>query len=414
MHFNAAYYEVAAFSPNGTAMTEWLNADQSYTEFAFSVDGPPLAHGLTYTLAVRGRNFADLWSLNATTVNVTVDLTAPVLFNATVNASNYTMRVDLSSVEPPLGNSSTGPRYAIVQVLNANDPNLRMSWNFSEDVSSLGECLISIGTFPGGEDVTKFFSIGRQTSCVVPLSFLGTTEPAVVYFPSITCDNTAGLRSTISGPPVLIDLVPPVIGPVIDGLFPVEVPYLTEPSPDIAPTDLSASWPFADDANTEIINCQVAAGTNASGLTSVSGGWIDVGNARSATLTNLVIPAGVPIQIAVRCTDSPGNIAMAVSKGAVFDDSPPVVPSVVDGANPDQESSFWSLASTFSCQFPGVNDPDSGIGSIFAGLATTSVLAAAGTPDLVPLVSTGLEPWARFTGLKLSQVGCKLMSSVHH
>ncbi|CAH1259274.1 ADGRL2 [Branchiostoma lanceolatum] len=78
--------------------------------------------------------------------------------------------------------------------------------------------LVSLSTFPGGEDIIPFshFNMSSTTDNILLQGL--TLEPNVEYYSNVMAFNRAGMHTTVSSDGVLVDTESPTVGVVQDGL----------------------------------------------------------------------------------------------------------------------------------------------------------------------------------------------------
>jgi hypothetical protein len=179
---------------------------------------------------------------------------------------------------------------------------------------------------------------------------------------------------------VTIDLTPPKLTKVRNGLGPVDIDWQT------SLTTMSANWDAATDDTSGIAGYEWAIGTTAGG-TQVQG-FVSVGTATSATATGLTLTNGTTYFVTVRATNGAGLNAAKSSDRITVDSTPPVA-----------GTAKITLASktTVSATWKDFQDPEGGIISYEWAIGSTP-----GASNLRGFLLAG-NTGATATGLNLAK-----------
>ena len=78
-------------------------------------------------------------------------------------------------------------------VFQGNNDTISASWAFRDPQSGIVEYLWAIGSYPHGEDVQQFVSVGTETQATNS-DLLGVLETNTTYYVTVVAVNGAGLR----------------------------------------------------------------------------------------------------------------------------------------------------------------------------------------------------------------------------
>lgn len=372
----------------------------------------PATHGQKLVTKVFATNMVDINSATMSSNGVIVDLTPPVIGNFVVNSATKL-----------LGPSLLVPAYNVsLRVITSADPRMSFSWTATEDYSRVPECWVSIGSFPGGDDVLAHFTVNATMSFTGTKSSLGLVS-GLVYYPSVTCINTAGLFSTVPAPNLGVDVSPPFLYQVQDGSSLTDV--------DAQSSVYSAFMNFGRpvDVHTSVKSCSVSLRLVGNSGDAAAADAFIVATSSHAIATNATtasfvftgsstMPVGQKIYSCITCTDAVDNTGTACSDSFTIDNTPPVLlgdpstavlPGLLSAMNPytgvidmDAPPDIWSSTTTeLGVRFKSFTDLESGIASYAIGVST--VQSATTPPDVFPFADLGPVTYALVGGLNLTQ-----------
>ncbi|MBC8402241.1 MAG: PQQ-binding-like beta-propeller repeat protein, partial [Candidatus Marinimicrobia bacterium] len=316
-------YEYAiGTTPTGSDTVDWTDAG---TQTNIIVTGLTLVEGITYYASVRALDMAGNVSGIATGDGITPDVTSPELglvFDGFEAELTFTGTTD----------------------------SLTARWTgFTDALSGISSYECAIGITAGDSDVVNWIPLGLDSSMVA--TDLSLTN-GYRYYVSVRAIDSVGNRSGyVSSDGVIIDISPPILGLVIDGL-----------STDLDWTNnidtLEASWSGFSDSLSGINFYEYALGTN-SGESDVIY-WQNNDTLRLVTGIGLNLMDGETYYFSVRATDNVRNVSAIVSSdGITVDTIPPVVSSVYEGST-ELDLDYQSSDSTVILAWTG-GDNASGI-----------------------------------------------------
>ena len=376
-------YHVFAESSNGTRLSRRLAIYPSGTETQFSAVVPlysPVHSGQTIIFCISGTNGAGLQS-TVTTNGVQVDSSGPAIVNVSLHSDGLN----------PEAVSSVSDR-------------MILRWTVTETISPLYYCRVSVGTFPGGNDVaseiTVFpyeallsqsnsseqtflrtrrlsddeavasaynwnsrnrFSVSHEVS--IPATLL---PDGVKLYSFIHCANQA--RSFSRRAPVealLVDMTPPISGIVLDGM-------LGSKDVDFQHNlrTIVVNWQRFYDYGSGISHFEVCAA--ATGSTNPCSGLGPVRASKWARMAILTSEAALmdhtKYVTTVRAVDFAGHVSEASSNGIMFDSSPPsnqntVVRILHDTTEvfPVKRTFFIASLTQIALEWSGFEDRETGI-----------------------------------------------------
>ncbi|XP_078597675.1 uncharacterized protein LOC144873854 [Branchiostoma floridae x Branchiostoma japonicum] len=209
----------------------------------------------------------------------------------------------------------------------AQTDSLSVSWEyvFLDAINSgndyhLEHFELSLGTYPGGEDV-KRFADNIVSGTVTSHTFTGLSlQSGKTYYTSVRAYNHAGLHSTFHSDGVMVDTVAPTAGVVFDGQDVRDMAYTSDA------TVVSASWHGFNDLDSGIDKHFWCIGeTNSQSECNIMG-WTDTGLVQEGTVTlGHSLTNGQRYYTKVKGQDAAGHqSSVAVSDGFLVDTSPPI------------------------------------------------------------------------------------------
>lgn len=130
---------------------------------------PPVYYVTVEAITASGKRFS------ASSNGVTIDTSPPVL-----EGPIEQFDVTFSTEEPT--------------IFQGNNDTISARWQFQDPQSGIVEYLWAIGSYPYGDDVQEFASVGTATEGTNS-SLLGTLEANTTYYVTVVAVNGAGLRS---------------------------------------------------------------------------------------------------------------------------------------------------------------------------------------------------------------------------
>ncbi|MDP7453220.1 MAG: hypothetical protein QGE95_13235, partial [Arenicellales bacterium] len=352
------FYEYAiGTTSGGTNVLEWTNNDTSTEVTNVELD---LDNGLTYFISVRATDLVDNVSDAATTDGITVDTIPPVINTVFEGA------VDQD------------------EDFQGSDTTFTIGWEGSDDASGIAQYEYSVGTTPGDSDVVAWSDAGLVTDAFE--TSLSLSE-GVTYFASVRAYDTAGnISEVLSGDGITVDLTPPELGTVIDG---VETDLIFTGSVDT----LMATWTGFSDNLSGIEHYEYAVGSLPGDSDIYS--WISVGMDTTATAADLTLDHATPYYQSVRAVDLVNNVSLAMtSNGVITDHSAPVSGAVIDGLTEDEN---WTESSnTLMLSWSGFSDTTSGLQFYEYAFGSSP-----GGDDIFPWTDAGLDSMTTDSGLIL-------------
>ncbi|XP_035698706.1 uncharacterized protein LOC118431572 [Branchiostoma floridae] len=188
---------------------------------------------------------------------------------------------------------------------------VQASWNLEDLESPIVKYEWAIGTVKGGTQLQGFTSVGRSTS--------GRNENLHLQHGSsvhvtVVATNAAELRTVVYSVPAVVDLTPPVISNIQDGVEPDDVDYQSTET-------FAASWEVSD-KESGVSWCEWGQGLSP-GSTEISHFQsTDSFSSSSKNLTGLIYH-GQTVYTTVRCHNQAGLESQAVTDGATLVTSPP-------------------------------------------------------------------------------------------
>ena len=359
----AKYLYAIGTTAGGTNIVGWTNngANTSITKSGLS-----LTNGQIYYFTVKAENGAGLQTAAANSNGQTVDTTAPSA--------------------PGTVNDGTGADISY----SSSSSQLSANWTAASDAQSgIARYGYVIGTTPGAGDVLGLTDNGANTS--ITKTGLNLTNGQIYYF-TVGAENGVGLQSvaTISNGQTVDTTVPSAPGTVYDGAgIGADIAYTNSPS------QLSANWTAASDAQSGIAKYLYAIGTTAGGTNIV--GWTDNGTNISVTKTGLSLTSGQLYYFTVKAQNGAGGQSSVLnSNGQRVDTTAPTSPSPVnDGTGTD--ITYVNSTTQLSANWTASSDAESGLVRYWYAIGTT-----AGGTNIVGWTDNGANTSITKSGLSLA------------
>ncbi|XP_060552014.1 uncharacterized protein LOC132713433 isoform X3 [Ruditapes philippinarum] len=252
----------------------------------------------------------------------------------------------------------------------------------------------SIGNRPSGTEVKNETVIGNTHSIVEHnVTFTDGTD---VYV-TITVTDQAGLSSSVSSMPLVVDTSPPETGAIIIESVLDRLPYLRSPKCKISLTGFK-------DHQSGIKNFEVGVGSD-DGFENILTGLTYDTDHFEVTLP-AIVEDGRKNYISVKAVNRAGLLSDIVSVPFVLDKSPPTGGHVIDGdrtLNKDQD--YQASLSYIQGHWYGFVDPQSGIRYYRVGLGSRPLI-----DDIENMVNVGLQTDKTWNGTY--RVGVKYFITV--
>ncbi len=343
---NVQNYDVAVgTAPGGSTVSGgWQTTADTYYEFSTL----SLTDGVKYYISVKARSLSGILGTAGSSNGVIADSSAP-----------------------------PAPVVTTPDTVSSSLTRLRAGWTASDPHSGIAAAQVSVGTTPGGTDVSDWrdaVSNGSEESITGLSLQTGTT-----YYINVKVRNITGLWSEPgSSPGVRVDdsLLQPAEY-VYDGTSD-DIDYTSEMS------SVAANWAAVPNAVSYIY----AIGTTESG-TDLSGGWLPLAET-SVSLTSITIADGTRYYFCVKAVSTTGiNGETACSDGVLADSAVPPATEITDAGE------VTSDTTTFAASWTEVTVPSS-ISEYFYALGSTE-----GATDVIDWTSSGTETSVELTALEL-------------
>jgi len=351
------YYEYAiGTTSGGTDVVDWVNHDMDTTVTLAELT---LVHDVTYYGSVRAVDLVGNVSELSISNGVTADLYIPIVeapWEGSVNDLSYQ------------GSSDT----------------LAVFWNESDE-PQLDYYEYCIGLTSGGEDIQPWTNTGLDT---VAIAYNLSLEHAETYYVSLRAYDQAGSQSeTVTSNGITIDLSPPVLGTIIDGIT-------SDEAFTAALNSLIASWEGFSDTTSGIQFYEYAVGTDIGGVDIKEWTNVDLNTMisdGSFTLTDEQI-----YYVSVRATDNVFNQSQSISTdGIIADHTAPVGTVVVDGDTTDIDQQ--NATDYFNGHWTLFTDGTSGLNR-----HEYAVYDVTGSAYYIDWTDTGLDTMISLTSLSLT------------
>ncbi|KAL8561571.1 hypothetical protein ACOMHN_024807 [Nucella lapillus] len=235
--------------------------------------------------------------------------------------------VAVMTTSPTLGSVLDGPAPASgataadVDFVTSPDDVIAFWSGFSTPLNPVTSYRVSLGTCAGCVDVIADFDIGLAQEVTwnhAPL------RHDIRYYTTVTACNAVGKCNQATSDGVMIDVTPPVTGPVWDGTGEEDIAYQSQRD------FLGAQWRGFSDLGSGLTGFMWRAGTTSGGNDVMP--ERDVGLTFSAFTKDLPaqLPGGQTIYITVKAVDAAGNEKEVTSNGFQVDTSAPVTSSGVE------------------------------------------------------------------------------------
>lgn len=338
----ARYYYSIGTTPGTTNVLDWTDAglNTSVTRAGLS-----LTSGVAYYINVKALNGAGAWSAVGSSDGIIVD-TSPPLAPVVVDGGQFF----------------------------STPSSIHATWSATDNESGIASYSYSVGTSVGATNVKGWTSAGTATQATITGLALANGS---TYYVNVRATNGAGLVSAVgSSDGIVLDTTPPTTPAVAD-----------DGAWTASTTELRASW-SSSDAESGIKSYRYAVGTGV-GMTNVRG-WVDVGTATSAIITDLSLEHNQTYYISVIATNGAlADSPIGSSDGITVDTTPPTRPLVTDdGAS---QASRTTLHATWTS-----TDSESGIDKFSYSIGTS-----AGSSNVLGWTDVGLATSVTKTGLDL-------------
>ncbi|OGS08420.1 MAG: hypothetical protein A2270_09010, partial [Elusimicrobia bacterium RIFOXYA12_FULL_51_18] len=357
----AKYYYAIGTTAGATNTVGWTN---NGTATSVTKTGLSLTSGQIYYFTVKAENGAGTPSSVLNSNGQTVDTTAPT--------------------SPAPVNDGTGADTTYVN----STTQLSANWTASTDAQSgIAKYWYAIGTTAGDRNILSWTNNGTATS--VTRTGLSLTNGQIYHF-TVMAENGAGLQTAAanSNGQTVDTTAPSAPGTVYDGTG-ADITYSSSPS------QLSANWTAASDAQSGIARYGYAIGTTPGGGDVL--GLTDNGNNTSVTKTGLTLTNGQIYYFTVGAENGVGLPSVpTISNGQTVDTTPPSAPGAVyDSTGAD--ITYTNSASQLSANWTAASDAQSGIAKYWYAIGTT-----AGGTNVLTWTDNGTNISVTKTGLSLT------------
>ncbi|XP_067670393.1 uncharacterized protein [Haliotis asinina] len=232
---------------------------------------------------------------------------------------------------------------------------------FQDTDSGITHFTYAIGTYPGGQDVQPFTSVGLVHNAHVSNI---TLENGKIYYTTVKAYDRLGHSTSATSDAVLVDVTPPKTGNIFIGN--------TLDSHSVMSADrLTVHWTGFEDSESGILSTYLAIGSTITGT--LSPFMKNAGTFADIHMNEFV--DGHEYFAKLMVTNQAGLTSMAVSNGFTIDTSPPTNGVVTDGQKTNQmEADYQSSTDRHTCYWSGFDDPHSGLSSFQVSLGTQPYL----------------------------------------
>lgn len=195
----------------------------SLSGFSNTLTGLNLTHAQRYQVRVRAVAINQEVT-DVTTTGFLTDLTPPTAGSVYDGISSYAYATASNISDAPTGNSTAsyfaGSSSCLVcrpeQSFQAQNTSLSVSWTlFADQESGLSQYCWTVGSYPGGSDVASALCYDTTVATATRNISL---QQGHTYYSTVTAFNGANLTSANTSTGVLVDITPPVMQNVRDGL----------------------------------------------------------------------------------------------------------------------------------------------------------------------------------------------------
>lgn len=211
------------------------------------------------------------------------------------------------------------------------------------------------------------------------------------FYAIVIASNKAGLQTVVSSDAYKIDVTPPVMGSVYDGID-KDWEYIN------ASVSLATTWFEFDDPETGIEKCTLTV-SEESVVAQVSMVTIlkTIVNASGSIIhSNLTLPPGLRYVSTIECENPDGFKSSSSSNGVIVDDSPPSARSIFDGKIQGADTQYQSSENTLYAHWLTAHDPESGLKEYLVAVGSGS-----NEDDVHGFFSVGLTTEAKIENLTL-------------
>ncbi|MED5266789.1 MAG: T9SS type A sorting domain-containing protein, partial [Candidatus Neomarinimicrobiota bacterium] len=362
----SSYEYAIGTNTNITQQLNWTTALRSDTMATVSIS---FEGDSTYFVSIRAIDSVSNVSNTVTSDGFTIDMEAPEIYY--VNEGSISSDIDIQNIDSVLSSSWQGIDIS---------PGSEVSYYE-----------VALGTSRGDSNTVDWYSTINSYT----LNMLGDSthlNDGATYYVSVRAIDHAGNRSDVLiSDGILIDLTPPLLGTIRDGLD-VDIDFTQ------STTTLSANWLGFIDTVSNIVNYDVAFTDDTSRFDIIS--WDSVGLISNYTIDTLSSLADQETYFfVIKATDLAGNISRAFSSdGVTIDYGTPVSGIVYDGLTGD--SDWTNSDSTFDISWSGFIDTVSGIVSYEYAIGTTP-----GASNVISWTGNGVDTTVVVNNLDLTHDG---------
>ena len=359
-----SYYEYAIGT--GTNILELLNWTTASRNNSMATVSISFERDSTYFVSIRAIDSVSNVSNTVTSDGFTIDMDAPQIYY--VNEGSISNDIDIQNIDSVLSSSWQGI-----------------------DVSPGSGVLhyeVALGSAREDSNIIDWYTIENAYTLNM-LSDSVHLNDGLNYYVSVRATDIAGNRSDLfSGDGILIDLTPPLLGTIHDGLN-TDIDYTQ------STTTLSANWTGFTDTVSNIVNYEVAFTDDTSRFDNIPS-WDSVGLSSNYVIDTLSSLADQETYFfLIKATDLAGNVSDVFSSdGVTIDYGTPVSGIVYDGLAGDTD---WTNSdSTLDISWSGFIDTVSGISSYEYAIGTTP-----GATNVLTWTENGLDTNVTVSNLDL-------------
>ncbi|NOZ73944.1 MAG: T9SS type A sorting domain-containing protein, partial [FCB group bacterium] len=354
------YFEwTLSTSPGDSDLVSWINIGNATHYLATNLS---LTEGSTYFSNIRAIDDAGNRSFISSSDGVTIDITPPVSGAIFIEGISDNHFINLDNI-------------------------IVVHWvGFTDGLSGINRYLYAVGSTPGDNDIFPWTGNGIDT--IVTISNLSLPD-GQSYFVSLQAVDFAGnASSVVISDQITVDISPPVIGEIRDGL--------TE---DVDWTNqticLNANWLGCTDSLSGIRYYEYSIGTSPGNIDVLA--WGNIGIATAEIDSGLNLQNEMTYYANLRATDHAGNVsAVGSSDGISVDLVPPTVTYIHEGLFA-QDLDFTGTIDTLQLSWNGYDEP-SGIQFFEYALGTT-----VGDSNIRDWTELNLDTTVTLRGLQLTE-----------
>jgi hypothetical protein len=278
-----------------------------------------------------------------------------------LNSLSKNRNITIDNISPQVNSVYEGENKNI-EFINSID-SLSIFWTTQLDtLSGIDSYELALGTTMGDSNKVNWLKIDSLSYSYNSSTILKNLnlEDSFSYYASVRAVDKAGnVSSVIKGDGVTVDLLPPIVGSVNDGIS-IDLDYTATKDTFLG------NWSGFSDPVSGIIDYHYAIGTTLNGADVKS--WVSNGLDTSFTYTGYELINSQVYYISVKAIDKIGNISDTISSnGIISDQENPNVGLVVDGIDGDMvfvnTDSIYASWSDFADSLSGISHYEYAIGT---------------------------------------------------